>query len=52
MGMPPTGKSISITGIGVDRIVGGQIAESWANWDAMGMMSQLGMAPAPAGASA
>ena len=52
MGMPATGKPISITGIGIDRVVGGRIVESWANWDALGMMTQLGMTPAAAGASA
>jgi predicted SnoaL-like aldol condensation-catalyzing enzyme len=29
MGMPPTGKKAVVTGIGIDRIVGGKIAESW-----------------------
>lgn len=52
MGMAPSGKPISLTGIGVDRIRDGQIVESWANWDALGMMGQLGAVPAAAGAPA
>jgi steroid delta-isomerase-like uncharacterized protein len=52
MGMAPTGKPISVTGIGIDRVSGGQIVESWANYDALGMMAQLGAIPAPAEATA
>jgi predicted ester cyclase len=48
MGIAPTGRSVTVTGIGVDRISGGQIAESWANYDALGMLLQLGAIPAPA----
>src|SRR5437764_11463886 len=52
MGIPATGKPISITGMGMDRVVDGKIVESWANWDALGMLGQIGVAPAPAGAAA
>jgi steroid delta-isomerase-like uncharacterized protein len=48
MGIQPTGRSITVTGIGVDRISGGQIVESWGNYDALGMLVQLGAIPAPA----
>jgi len=48
MGIAPTGKSIAVTGIGIDRVSGGKIAESWANYDALGMLAQLGAMPAPA----
>ena len=50
MGIAPTGRSVTVTGMGVDRISGGQIVESWANYDALGMLAQLGAIPAPAGA--
>jgi predicted ester cyclase len=50
MGIAPTGRSVTITGIGVDRISGGQIVESWGNYDALGMLAQLGAIPAPASA--
>ena len=42
MGVEPTNKELSWTGITIDRISEGKIVESWANWDMMGMMQQLG----------
>jgi steroid delta-isomerase-like uncharacterized protein len=42
MGVEPTNKKLTWTGITIDRIMGGKIVESWANWDMMGMMQQLG----------
>jgi steroid delta-isomerase-like uncharacterized protein len=48
MGMPATGKQATVTGITIDRIVDGRIAESWDNWDTLGLMQQLGAVPAPA----
>jgi steroid delta-isomerase-like uncharacterized protein len=45
MGMPATGKRVTITGISIDRFEGGKIAESWSNWDTLGMMQQLGVIP-------
>src|SRR5437763_1716126 len=48
MGMAPTGRSLSIVGVIVDRIEGGKIAEEWASYDALGMLQQLGALPAPA----
>jgi predicted ester cyclase len=47
MGAEPTNKELSWTGISIDRIVEGRIVESWANWDMMGMMQQLGVVPEP-----
>ena len=52
MGIAPTGKQVTVTGIGIDRIRDGKIVESWANYDALGMLAQLGAIPAPAGATA
>jgi steroid delta-isomerase-like uncharacterized protein len=46
MGMPATGKQATVTGITIDKIVNGRIAESWTNWDTLGMMQQLGAVPA------
>lgn len=51
MGIAPTGRQVTITGIGVDRIAGGKIQESWSNWDTLGMMQQLGVAPQVAAAT-
>ena len=43
MGIPATGKSIRTTGIAINRIVGGKIAEVWFESDQMDMMQQLGV---------
>jgi steroid delta-isomerase-like uncharacterized protein len=45
MGMQPTGKKASITGITVDRIENGKIAEGWTNWDTLGLMQNIGAIP-------
>lgn len=47
MGAPPTGKAVTITGITINRVVGGKIVETWNNFDQLGMLQQLGMAPMP-----
>ncbi|HLE90092.1 MAG TPA: ester cyclase [Anaerolineales bacterium] len=46
-GIPATGKSSTVTGIVVDRLVNGKIAESWGIFDQFGMMQQLGVIPMP-----
>jgi steroid delta-isomerase-like uncharacterized protein len=46
-GLPATGKSTTVTGIVVDRLVNGKIAESWGIFDEFGMMQQLGVIPTP-----
>ena len=45
-GMTATGKQATVTGITIDRIVGGKFVESWTNWDTLGLMQQLGVVPA------
>jgi steroid delta-isomerase-like uncharacterized protein len=47
MGIAPTGKEVTITGITIDRISGGRIEEEWNNFDQLGMLQQLGVVPAP-----
>jgi steroid delta-isomerase-like uncharacterized protein len=47
LGIAPTGNRVEAPGIVINRISGGKIAESWANYDMMGMMQQLGAIPAP-----
>ncbi len=42
MGIPPTGKGVTIRGVEVDRIVGGKVVEIWSGLDALGLMQQLG----------
>ena len=46
-GLPATGKSSTVTGIAVDRLVNGKIAESWGIFDEFGLMQQLGAIPMP-----
>ena len=48
-GLAPTGRSVTVTGISIQRITGNRVAESWTNWDTLGLMQQIGAAPAPGG---
>ena len=45
----PTGKRMEITGITIKRLSDGKIVEAWTNFDALGMMQQLGMISEAAG---
>ena len=47
MGIPATGRQVTVTGIDIFRVTGTQIVEHWSEWDALGMMQQLGAVPAP-----
>jgi steroid delta-isomerase-like uncharacterized protein len=47
-GIPPTGKTATVVGMGVDRVENGKIVESWGLFDQFGMLQQLGVIPAPA----
>lgn len=44
MGMPPTGKSVSVTLIEMFRIEDDRIVEQWVSVDVLGMLRQLGRA--------
>ena len=46
MGIPATGKKISLEGITIHHIKNGKILDSYARWDALGLMRQLGATPA------
>ena len=46
LGIAPTGKQATVTGITIDRIADGRFVESWTNWDTLGMLQQLGVVPA------
>ena len=46
-GIAPTGKSIRMTGIAIHRITDDKIVEIWSNWDALGLMQQLGAVSLP-----
>lgn len=45
MGVAPSGKQIEVSGMSMDRISGGKIAENWVNWEALEMMQQIGAIP-------
>ena len=49
---PATGEQMEITGITIKRVSEGKIVEAWTNFDAMGMMQQLGHLPSPEEAQA
>jgi len=44
-GIAPTGKQFTISGVSIARIANGKLAEGWINWDALGLMQQLGVVP-------
>lgn len=44
-GLPPTGRRVRATGMGIARISEGRIAETWAEFDALGLLQQLGAVP-------
>ena len=44
-GIAPTGKQFTISGMTVARVSNGKIAEGYVNWDAQGLMQQLGVVP-------
>jgi predicted ester cyclase len=47
MGIPPTGKHVTVTAIDISRFAGGKSVEHWLEMDTLGMMQQLGVIPAP-----
>jgi steroid delta-isomerase-like uncharacterized protein len=47
MGIDPTGHEGTVSGITIQRIRDGKVAEGWTNWDMLGMLQQLGLAPQP-----
>ena len=47
MGIAPTGKQVTVTGIAIHRITDSKIVENWLSMDMLGMMQQLGVVPPP-----
>lgn len=45
MGVEPTGTEVEVSGIEIDRVEDGKIAETWVVYDALGMLQQLGAVP-------
>jgi steroid delta-isomerase-like uncharacterized protein len=46
LGMPATGKPVTVTGITIERKVDGMTVEGWNQFDQLGMLQQMGMIPA------
>jgi steroid delta-isomerase-like uncharacterized protein len=44
-GIAPTGKQFAISGVSIARFEKGKMVEGWVNWDALGLMQQLGVVP-------
>jgi steroid delta-isomerase-like uncharacterized protein len=49
MGIPATGRQVTVPGIHIMRIADGKIVEHWAQGDYLGMMRQLGVVPERSG---
>jgi steroid delta-isomerase-like uncharacterized protein len=45
MTIPATQRVATVTGITIQRLHDRRIVEGWTNWDLMGMLQQLGVAP-------
>lgn len=46
--VPPTGASVTVPGIVIERVEDGKVAEAWVERNDMWLMQQLGAVPAPA----
>jgi steroid delta-isomerase-like uncharacterized protein len=46
MGVAPTGRTVSLPGINIFRLRDGRIVERWGRLDDLGLLRQLGLAPA------
>ena len=44
-GIAATGKQFNVTGISIARFANGKMTEGFVNWDALGLMQQLGVVP-------
>ncbi|MFN8473284.1 MAG: ester cyclase [Anaerolineae bacterium] len=47
MGMPATGKRVTVRGMTMFTVRDGMVQESWTNWDTLAMLQQLGIVPMP-----
>jgi len=45
MGIPASGNRVEISGIFFDRLEGGRLRETWANYDLYGLMQQISTSP-------
>jgi predicted ester cyclase len=49
MGETPTGREMTLRGVNIFRVAGGKIVERWGRLDHLGLLQQLGLAPAATG---
>lgn len=47
--VPPSGRTVTVTGIDIFRASDGKLAEAWVNSDLLGLMQQIGAVPSPGG---
>jgi predicted ester cyclase len=47
MGIPATGRAVTLTGITIFRVAGSKIVEEWTQADQLSLMQQLGVIPTP-----
>jgi steroid delta-isomerase-like uncharacterized protein len=48
-GVPPSGRAVTVAGTDIVRIEDGRLAEHWANFDQLGLLTQIGALPPPGG---
>lgn len=44
LGLPGTGKRVTITGVAILDWQGGRMVEAWTQWDTLGLLQQIGAA--------
>jgi len=50
MGVAPTGKQATVTGMAIYRVAGGKCVERWVELSLVGLLQQLGAVPTPGAA--
>jgi steroid delta-isomerase-like uncharacterized protein len=45
LGVPATGRRVSVTGVAIDRVRDGRLVECWISLDTIGLLRQLGALP-------
>lgn len=43
LGEEPTGKVVACSGMVIERFEGGKVVEAWRNWDALALLSAIGV---------
>ena len=45
IGVAPTGKEVTFTGVWITRLTGGKFEEQWVVFDALALLQQIGAIP-------